>query len=154
MDKVEIIESQIKDNVKKDLKSNKNFTLQDMIIIFSILGGVIGTTVGIGSNELINSLTTNIIKPLITLLFENSIGFNFLQIKVKNVVFNIDKVLYQVFNFILVLLLIYLILRYVFYDLVMNAIMNKKYNSKIKEKQNTLIIKKLDDIHKGILYKY
>lgn len=79
---------------------------------------MIGTTIGLGSNELARSLSDNILNPFLELILSNTIGLKFLQIKIKNVTFNIDKFLYQVLNFLLVLLVIYIVLRYIFYDLV------------------------------------
>ena len=105
--KKQIIEQKIKSKVEKELNQETDFHFRDILLMFSIIGGVIGTTIALGSNELAKSLSDNIINPMLELFFSHTIGHNFLKITVQNVTFNIDKFIYQVLNFGLILLAIY-----------------------------------------------
>jgi hypothetical protein len=76
------IEKKITDSVEKELEVESKFNLKDVILMFSIIGGTIGTTIALGSNELAKSLSENIINPFLDLTITRTFGLDYLKIKI------------------------------------------------------------------------
>lgn len=141
------IEAKLDKDVEIDLRTNDAFDINQVLIIFSIVGVTIGTAVGNNANELLKNVTLNIINPILDIIFSGSINNGFMTLNIKNNNIYIGKFLYQLIGFLVTLAIIYLILKYLLRDLVKDSIKNKKISSTTEKKQNTEIINKLDDIN-------
>ena len=80
------------------------------------------------SNELTKSLSENIINPILDLTIKKLFFHKIFRFKIGNSTICIDKFLYQILNFMIILLIIYLIIKYVFRTLIIDTIKNKKLN--------------------------
>lgn len=144
------IEKKVEKDVEKDLKDVDNFSFNDVLIVFSIVGITIGTAVGFGLNEVLASLSENILDPIISIFMGTGAVKNILSPSFGGVTLHVDKFLTQIITFALTIGIIYLILKYAMNPIVRDTIKFQRYSWTRQNKQNIEIIKNLEDLNKDI----
>jgi large-conductance mechanosensitive channel len=147
----ENIVEEINLDVKKEIEeATKKFNLRDLIVMFSVIGSSLGTIMALNTTNVIKEFSKNIINPLIDLTIGQILPFNSFKFTIKNVTISFGSFLYELANLLVVLLILYLVLKYVFDALIADAIEDKQTSTKIFQKQNDKIITVLHNINKKL----
>jgi large-conductance mechanosensitive channel len=144
-----IIENTVEKNVEKDLEDIDNFGLNDIVVIFSVVGITIGNTMGFSIDKLLSSVTDNILHPVLNALYGNKLDWLTPQINGERIYLN--KFINQLVTFSITSLLIYLIMRYALKSIVKDTMKYQRTSSTRQNRQNIEIIKNLNDINKNII---
>lgn len=151
------IENTVENKVEMDLEfeEESRFNLWNIIMTFGIIGVVFGTATALGLNDLVKSFSENIVNPFLESLVGRLLKKNFLRIRLRGgLCIKLDEFIFQAFSFLITLLIIYLVIKFVLNGFITDAIKNERKSEKMVQKQNTMIIKKLGDINKNLIKGY
>ena len=151
-DKIEkdIIEKTVQEDVAKELSVNDNFSLNNVLITFSIVGVTVGTTLGFSINELMTQFNVNILSPILDALIKDTRVYHLLEPTINGSKIYLNLFIYQLISFSIILAIFYLIVKYALKNLVRDTIKYNQSAAKTQQKQNVEVIKKLSDIKEQI----
>lgn len=151
-DKIEkdIIEKTVQEDVAKELSVNDNFSLNNVLITFSIVGVTVGTTLGFSINELMTQFNVNILSPILDALIKDTRVYRLLEPTINGSKVYLNLFIYQLISFSIILAIFYLIVKYSLKNLVRDTIKYNQSAAKTQQKQNVEVIKKLSDIKEQI----
>jgi large-conductance mechanosensitive channel len=151
------IENTVENKVEMDLEyeQESKFNLWNIIMTFGIIGVVFGTAIALGLNDLVKSFSVNVVNPLLESVVGRLLKKNYLKIKLRGgLCIKMDEFIFQALSFLITLLIIYLVIKFILNGFITEAIKNERKSEKMRQKQNTMIIKKLADINKNLVKSY
>lgn len=141
------MENEIEQKVDDELEEEFDFSINEVLVTFSIMGIAIGTIIGTGTNEMLNSLSSTILNPVLNAIFGGKPTYSY---TINGSEIRIGEFLYQLINLFITFFVVYLVIRFVLKSIVKKTMKRNKMAFRIQKKQNTEIIHALERINENL----
>lgn len=119
-------------------------SIQQFIFDEGVIGLTMATMMGFGATNLIKALRQSVIDPYMTRVFKTT---------TKSYIGKVGDIIASVLEFLIIVVIVYLLYRFVITKMFKNEMQNREKEEKIKEQRQEEMMKDVEDIRNAIVAK-